>query len=214
MQFLLFILFFLVVIYAVIVIYAAYCKFRGVSLSYVEGEIREEKGQAIVSFFGFTLSDIILNGANFILAIAVLLSILTTWDTAKINQNSNTDFELRIRPYLIIDNVEGNTDLITKESRYRVFIKNTGTMPAKIISQTMDCLEASASSAVLKNDIVGATQSIVYPFEIKNGDKILCVLDIKYRSALEGFSVKEYQTQQTFLHEFGKQISSGGGLMK
>ena len=214
-----------VTIYLLVVIYGIFLKGRErfrlrrikkqpIALSYIENQSTAEKERTRDSLFGFLFSDIVLYGSNFVLAVAVLSSNSLAWDTAVVNKNANIEFELRTRPYVIIDNVEGKTDFGTKKSDFRIFIKNTGNMPAQVTRQTMDCVAEVRSPSIVKDDIIGSNQSFVYAIQFKKIEEATCVLHLKYRSALESFSYTEYETQQKFIYKFGEPLHSGGGFMK
>ena len=215
--------------YFAIVLYALTLQFREsknvravkkqpIALEFSLRQIEAEKEKTRQAFFGFSLSDVVLYGSNFVVAVAVLSSGWLALQTIKVNKNTYLEFELKTRPYVIVDNLDGNTDLTTTKSEFRLFLKNTGSMPAKIISQLMDCPSGSTppSFAIPKNDIIGANQSIVYPFSIQGVKEVTCTLDIKYRSAIEveGITQKDYETQQRILYKFGSQASMAGGFMK
>lgn len=187
-----------------------------IALGFISRQVEAEKERTRQSLFGFSFSDIVLLGSSFVLASAVLASNWLALQTMKVNESAYIEFELRTRPYLIVDNLEGNTDLTSTKSEFRLFLKNTGSMPAKIISQLMDCPSGSTSQsyAIPKSDIIGANQSIVYPFSIQGVKEVTCTLDIKYRSAIEITPSKDYETQQKILYKFGSQASMGGGFMK
>lgn len=184
------------------------------SLTLHIGEWRIQRIIKPQTILGFSFSDLILYGSSFVLAIAVLSSNWLALQTIKVNENSYIEFQLKTRPYLTVENLEGNTDLTTTKSEFRLFIKNTGNMPARIISQLMDCPSGSTQSPVLKNDIVGANQSIVYPFSFQGIKELTCTFDIKYRSAIEVLPQSDYETQQKLFYKLGSQMSSGGGFMK
>ncbi len=148
------------------------------------------------------------------LFLSIVVFYFTAHEADETNKRADAEFQFRTRPYLIIDNIEGNTNLDTTKSDFKVFIKNSGNIPARIISQAMDCPSSSIPLFVPKGDIVGANQSIVYQFTLQGMKEISCNLDIRYGSAIEGFSEKEYETQQKFLYKFGEQMHSGGGFMR
>mgnify|MGYP001570859591 CR=1 FL=1 len=215
----------ILVLYVGVVAYAVFIKVRewlriqkirkkAVATPHINGDVAAEKESTRNSLLGYLPSDIVLYGSNFIAAMAVLSSSALAWDTARINKIAHTEFQLRTRPYVIINNVEGNTDTTVKKSDFRVFIKNTGTMPAKITKQSMICGDDDRSSAADKNDVIGNNQSYIYEFQIIGIDAANCVLNIKYRSALESFSFVEYETQQAFKYVLGEKLHSGGGFMK
>lgn len=191
-------------------------KERPIALEKISLLIEAEKEKTRQMLLGFSFSEIVHFGSSFVLAVAVLASNWLALQTMKVNKNAYLEFELKTRPYVIVDNLEGNTDLTSMKSEFRLFLKNTGNMPAKIISQLMDCPTGSTlpSSAMLKSDIIGTNQSIVYPFSIQGVKEVTCTLDVKYRSALEVTPSKDYETQQKILYQFGSQASMGGGFMK
>ena len=148
---------------------------------------------------------------NRILAIVAVSSMIFSWLAT---QRAGIEFELRTRPYLTIENVEGNTDLVSKKSDYRIFIKNSGNLPARILYQAMDCPSKEPPTFVSKNDVIGINQSIVKSISLQGGEDMVCSLTIKYNAAIAGFPEKTYETQQNFLYKFGEQMGSGGGYMK
>jgi hypothetical protein len=125
------------------------------------------------------------------------------------NNRAQKEFELQMRPYIIIGLIKPSYNIESKTSNYTIELRNIGNIPANIESITYLYKNGNNSVKedphIYKNGIViGKDQST----EVKISSTSICALNVtvvvNYQSAIEDFKTKLYKTDGTFEHNFGK----------
>ena len=156
--------------------------------------------------------------------IAILALCLTLFFSLRTESRLNQEFELKIRPYLFIDNIDGTTDMVSTVSDYKITIKNSGGIPAILKKETIICngtlIDGSSYSTTTvegrtqSDDFIAVNAVIISHLHIKKTNQTTCTIILDYVSAPNSLSQKKYQTQQVLLYRLGREISSLGGVIE
>ncbi len=161
------------------------------------------------------ISSIILGAITIIVSSSISLYALRISQDG--NNRANQEFQLRIRPYIIVDSIDTNFNTINKSTEYTLHIKNAGILPAKLIEKSASCINEEQirgrKDFTGKSTVIGSDQ-IILDYLTISVEKAECEYMIKYKIAVDGFSVINYETSYTILHEFGQSPSMKNAKLK
>lgn len=150
---------------------------------YISNSQRKERRET----FKFALSILV---PAFLTAIAIFIAY-------QANRQSTQDFQLRMRPYLIVSSVEGAAagDFMA----YKMHLKNVGILPAKTKTGGIYCTATDRQVLAMKiqPNVVGNGEYIDAIFSLPLKPKSVCVLGIQY-SGPDSLKDLEYETKYKF----------------
>lgn len=174
-----------------------------------------------------TLHDIIRwfekNHSYLLSFTTILLAIFTIYFTLQDTNIRQEQFELQMRPYMIIDSITPNYQNIngTLHSEYVISIRNIGNVPGDI--KTISYVYMIGKKVIKENNhdypngiILGKDRNTIVKIiidDIQNQKENVTII-VDYEPAITSFS-KHYQTTGTFEHSFGiNELKIEGNYMK
>ncbi len=141
------------------------------------------------------------------------------------DNRSGDEFDLRMRPYIIIDNIKSEHTEIDNDkgkTRYGISIKNIGITPAKIThlgyflerkDSLLDSIEHDKSN--LEGQVIGKDQIFwVYTtVEMLKNKSANIKFIIKYIAVLDGLDNEEHETEVIFTHKYQEELKYSSGDM-
>jgi len=123
-------------------------------------------------------------------------------------ERANKEFQLRMRPYLVVDSIDADFNEDNKSAKYTMHIKNVGTLPAKIVEKSVFCVDVNGQQTPAgkivpdKTAVIGSNQTILDHLSI-SVEKAKCQYVFKYKNAINEFSNMNYKTLYTISFVFG-----------
>ena len=150
----------------------------------------------------------------------VILVITTIGFTWSANSRTAKEFKLKMRPYLVIDEVvPTHIDEAIGETTYQIFIKNIGILPAKIKKMYVYIENQPHMNEYEfnKSDIISNNRRIFHEYKITLDDKkqsVNVVIKLIYNNALTNRNQSDYSTEFIFRHRLNKRPAIMGGFMR
>lgn len=166
-----------------------------------------------------------------VIATIIALVISSIFSVLQNNREEN-DFELRMRPYLTIEEIRYQP--INNRNRtmeYIFVIKNSGTLPAKLleVNSSINCPNKKEQSEIINKKNARSSGSLISPqgtmdfkYEVEwlSSKNITNPLDrpeltftLNYKAALEEFQDKEYTTWESYWMKFNERPEIIEGYM-
>jgi len=140
----------------------------------------------------------------------IILALSTVYFSYLENNRAEKEFELQMRPYIIIESIIPSHDTASSTSDYIIKLTNIGIIPADIESITYEYKRDNnlikRSPHIYENGIIlGKDRSTEVGInDLSSSDTLNVTIIIVYRAAIDDFKSRMYETSGTFEHFYGR----------